>query len=68
MAMVMKAQFPNAVLEASGGVTLGNLHQFCRLYVDFISLGMLTQAAPVLDFYLKLFAEGTAPVFHVCRS
>lgn len=32
--------------------------------VDVISLGVLTQAAPPLDFSLKLFAEGTAPGPH----
>ncbi|XP_058537078.1 nicotinate-nucleotide pyrophosphorylase [carboxylating] [Ochotona princeps] len=67
-AAALKAQFPNMAVEASGGVTLGNLHQFCGPHVDVISLGMLTQAAPALDFSLKLFAEGTAPVPHARRS
>lgn len=63
-AAALKAQFPSVVVEASGGVTLGNLPQFCGPHVDVISLGMLTQAAPALDFSLKLFAEGTTPVPH----
>lgn len=67
-AAALKAQFPSVVVEASGGVTLGNLPQFCGPHVDVISLGMLTQAAPALDFSLKLFAEGTTPVPHARRS
>lgn len=67
-AAALKAQFPSVVVEASGGVTLSNLPQFCGPHVDVISLGMLTQAAPALDFSLKLFAAGTTPVPHARRS
>ncbi|XP_074178707.1 nicotinate-nucleotide pyrophosphorylase [carboxylating] isoform X4 [Rhinolophus sinicus] len=42
--------------------------EFCRPHIDVISLGMLTQAAPALDFSLKLFAEGTTPVPHARLS
>ncbi|KFO36296.1 Nicotinate-nucleotide pyrophosphorylase [carboxylating] [Fukomys damarensis] len=56
-AAALKAQFPLVVVEASGGITLDNLARFCGPCVDIISLGMLTQAAPALDFSLKLFAE-----------
>uniref|UniRef100_A0A8C9DHB5 Nicotinate-nucleotide pyrophosphorylase [carboxylating] n=1 Tax=Prolemur simus TaxID=1328070 RepID=A0A8C9DHB5_PROSS len=56
-AAALKARFPSVAVEASGGVTLGNLPQFCGPHIDVISLGMLTQAAPALDFSLKLFAE-----------
>ncbi|XP_004691745.1 PREDICTED: nicotinate-nucleotide pyrophosphorylase [carboxylating] [Condylura cristata] len=61
-AQVLKARYPNVGVEASGGITLNNLPQFCGPHVDVISLGMLTQAAPALDFSLKLFAEGAIPV------
>ncbi|XP_069860089.1 nicotinate-nucleotide pyrophosphorylase [carboxylating] [Dipodomys merriami] len=67
-AAAVKAQFPSVTVEASGGVTLSNLPQFCGPQIDVISLGMLTQAAPALDFSLKLFAEGTTPVPYPCRS
>ncbi|KAG5195216.1 hypothetical protein R6Z07M_018792 [Ovis aries] len=67
-AAALKAQFPSVSVEASGGVTLDNLPQFCGPHVDVISLGMLTQAAPALDFSLKLFAEGATPVPHARRS
>uniref|UniRef100_A0A8C0XNM4 Nicotinate-nucleotide pyrophosphorylase [carboxylating] n=1 Tax=Castor canadensis TaxID=51338 RepID=A0A8C0XNM4_CASCN len=67
-AAALKAQFPRVAVEASGGVTLSNLPQFCGPHIDVISLGMLTQAAPALDFSLKLFAEGATPVPHARRS
>ncbi|KAF6271698.1 quinolinate phosphoribosyltransferase [Rhinolophus ferrumequinum] len=67
-AKVLKARFPSVRVEASGGITLGNLPQFCGPHIDVISLGMLTQAAPALDFSLKLFAEGTTPVPHARLS
>ncbi|XP_012515818.1 PREDICTED: nicotinate-nucleotide pyrophosphorylase [carboxylating] [Propithecus coquereli] len=63
-AAALKARFPGVAVEASGGVTLGNLPQFCGPHIDVISLGMLTQAAPAVDFSLKLFAE----VPHAPRS
>lgn len=66
-AATLKARFPSVSVEASGGVTLNNLTQFCGTHIDVISLGMLTQAAPALDFSLKLFAEGDTPVPHARR-
>ncbi|XP_036681858.1 nicotinate-nucleotide pyrophosphorylase [carboxylating] isoform X2 [Balaenoptera musculus] len=67
-AAALKARFPNVGVEASGGVTLDSLPQFCGPHIDVISLGMLTQAAPALDFSLKLFAEGATPVPYARRS
>ncbi|KAI5939956.1 nicotinate-nucleotide pyrophosphorylase [carboxylating] [Manis javanica] len=66
-ATALKARFPSVGVEASGGITLGNLPKFCGPHIDVISLGMLTQAAPALDFSLKLFAEGATPVPHTHR-
>ncbi|GAB1292712.1 Nicotinate-nucleotide pyrophosphorylase [Apodemus speciosus] len=66
-AATLKAKFPSVSVEASGGITVDNLPQFCGTYIDVISLGMLTQAAPALDFSLKLFAEGDTPVPHARR-
>ncbi|XP_066239356.1 nicotinate-nucleotide pyrophosphorylase [carboxylating] isoform X1 [Saccopteryx leptura] len=64
----LKARFPSVGVEASGGITLSSLPQFCGPHIDVVSLGMLTQAAPALDFSLKLFADGAAPVPRVRRS
>ncbi len=41
-----------ALLEASGGITLGNLADVARTGVDFISVGALTHSAPSLDISL----------------
>lgn len=68
IAQALKVQFPRVAVEASGGITLSNISQFCGPHIDVISLGMLTQAAPALDFSLKLFAEGATPVPHARRS
>ncbi len=43
-----------ARLEASGGITLGNLAEVAQTGVDFISLGALTHSAGVLDFSLEV--------------
>lgn len=67
-AAALKAQFPSVSVEASGGITLDNLPQFCGPHIDVISLGLLTQAAPALDFSLKLFDEGTTPVPYARRA
>ncbi|KAK2097857.1 hypothetical protein P7K49_023308 [Saguinus oedipus] len=67
-AAALKTQFPSVAVEASGGITLDNLPQFCGPHIDVISMGMLTQAAPALDFSLKLFAEEVAPVPKSCWS
>ncbi|KAM5329707.1 LOW QUALITY PROTEIN: nicotinate-nucleotide pyrophosphorylase [carboxylating] [Glossophaga mutica] len=66
-AEALKAWFPS-VVEASGGIMPGNLPQFCGPHIYVISLGMLTQAAPALDFSLKLFAGGDPPMPHARQS
>jgi nicotinate-nucleotide pyrophosphorylase (carboxylating) len=41
-----------AELEASGGITVANLHEVAASGVDYISLGALTHSAPALDLSL----------------
>ena len=43
-----------ATLEASGGITLGNLREVATTGVEFISIGALTHSAPALDLSLTL--------------
>lgn len=43
-----------ALVEASGGITLDNVHRVAETGVDFISIGALTHSAKVLDISLKL--------------
>jgi nicotinate-nucleotide pyrophosphorylase (carboxylating) len=45
-----------AKLEASGGVTLDNVHQIALTGVDFISIGALTHSYQALDISLELEA------------
>ena len=41
-----------ATLEASGGISLGNVREVAETGVDFISVGALTHSAPALDLSL----------------
>jgi len=41
-------------LEASGGITLGNIREIAETGVDFISVGALTHSAPALDLSLEI--------------
>ena len=41
-----------AELEASGGISISNLHEVAETGVDYISLGALTHSAPALDLSL----------------
>ncbi len=41
-------------IEASGRIDLNNVREIALTGVDFISIGVLTHSAPVLDFSLLL--------------
>ena len=43
-----------ATIEASGGITLGNIHQIAMTGVDIISIGALTHSCKALDISLEL--------------
>jgi nicotinate-nucleotide pyrophosphorylase (carboxylating) len=45
---------PVATLEASGGVTLGNVAEIAATGVDFVSVGALTHSAPALDLSMLI--------------
>ena len=44
----------DVILEASGGITLGNISDYAKSGVDVISIGALTHSAPALDFSLEI--------------
>ncbi|WP_102263717.1 carboxylating nicotinate-nucleotide diphosphorylase [Mesobacillus jeotgali] len=48
---------PGILTEASGGITLDNLHSFRDCDVDYISLGFLTHSVKSLDISAKVMAE-----------
>ena len=50
----MRKNYPEAIIEISGGVNQKNLRDFAEAKPDFISLGMLTAAAKPLDFSMKI--------------
>ena len=50
----LKAEFPNAVLEASGGYDVARIQELRGVAVDRVSLGALTHSAPALDLSLDL--------------
>ncbi len=49
-----------ATLEASGGVTLENVHEVAATGVHRVSVGALTHSAPSADVSLEISAGGTA--------
>lgn len=42
------------LLEASGGITLGNVREYANSGVDLISIGTLTHSAPAIDVSLEV--------------
>jgi len=43
-----------AILEASGGINLGNVRQVAETGVDIISIGALTHSAPACDISMRI--------------
>jgi nicotinate-nucleotide pyrophosphorylase (carboxylating) len=54
MRQVVQAARGRALTEASGGVTLENVHAIAEAGVDVISVGAITHSAPALDISLEL--------------
>eukprot|EP00611_Tribonema_gayanum_P029125 TRINITY_DN7695_c0_g1_i1.p1 TRINITY_DN7695_c0_g1~~TRINITY_DN7695_c0_g1_i1.p1 ORF type:complete len:317 (-),score=105.03 TRINITY_DN7695_c0_g1_i1:69-971(-) len=50
----LKKDFPNVLIEASGGITADTMTEFMSPDVDVISQGSLTQGYACLDFSLKV--------------
>lgn len=44
-------------IEASGGITLGNVRAVAECGVDFISIGALTHSAPAVDLSLEILGD-----------
>ncbi|XP_013804619.2 nicotinate-nucleotide pyrophosphorylase [carboxylating] [Apteryx mantelli] len=61
-AAAVKAAHPGVTVEASGGISEATLPRFLGPHVDVVSMGSLTQAAPALDFSLRVLpGEGDGP-------
>ncbi|MEO0072055.1 MAG: carboxylating nicotinate-nucleotide diphosphorylase [candidate division WOR-3 bacterium] len=52
--MAVKLSHGKAQLEASGGINLNNVRKIAKTGVDFISVGMLTHSAPIIDISMKI--------------
>jgi nicotinate-nucleotide pyrophosphorylase (carboxylating) len=44
-------------IEASGGITLENVHKYALAGPDYISVGALTHSAPAVDLSMRITAE-----------
>jgi len=44
------------VLEASGGIHIGNVEEYARTGVSAVAVGAITHSAPVLDLSFELSA------------
>ena len=53
-AKTIKTKFPNALIEASGGITTDTMPDYLCPEVDIVSQGKLTQGYPCVDFSLKI--------------
>lgn len=53
-AKTLKVQFPNVIVEASGGITYDTMADYVSEHVDIISRGNLTHGYSCLDFSLKI--------------
>ncbi len=56
VAAALRAEFPSAVLEASGGLRPDDLATLAGVGLDRVSLGALTHSAPACDFSFLLEA------------
>jgi nicotinate-nucleotide pyrophosphorylase (carboxylating) len=54
MRKAVKSIHGHALIEASGGITLGNVRAVAETGVDFISIGALTHSVTALDISLEL--------------
>jgi len=62
MRQVVKLVSGQAKIEASGGITLANVHQVAMTGVDIISIGALTHSVQALDISLELSPQILKPL------
>ena len=55
---ILKKNFPELMIEASGGVTEENIKEFFSDNIDVISLGRTTQGYKTVDFSMKIDKPG----------
>ncbi|XP_076452553.1 nicotinate-nucleotide pyrophosphorylase [carboxylating]-like [Babylonia areolata] len=57
----LKQEFPQVLIEASGGITESNLQDYCVDCVDVISISRLVQGYSTVDLSMKIQKEGRDP-------
>ena len=45
---------PEKKLEASGGISIDNVHAIAETGVDYVSVGMITKSVDAIDFSLRI--------------
>jgi len=60
-AAAMARRYPQARLEASGGLRLEAARAVAQTGVDFVAVGALTHSSPALDLGLDLLEDGHGP-------
>lgn len=58
---LLKTEYPNLTIEASGGIRKETLPQYCLPCVDVVSMSKTTQGYGAVNFSLKLCKEGHNP-------
>ncbi|CAG2114829.1 unnamed protein product, partial [Medioppia subpectinata] len=56
-ARILKHNFPDVLIESSGGVTVDTVADYAKEWVDIISLSQLVQGYPVVDFSMKVVPQ-----------
>jgi nicotinate-nucleotide pyrophosphorylase (carboxylating) len=51
---LIREQAPDTIIEASGSITLENVHEVAQTGVDLISVGALTHSARAMDISMKV--------------
>lgn len=51
---MLKNNFPNILIEASGGITEKNVHLYAADTVDILSTSSLVQGYETVDFSMKI--------------
>jgi nicotinate-nucleotide pyrophosphorylase (carboxylating) len=55
----IRNKLPNAIIEASGNMTLKTVGKYARTGVDFIAVGALTHSAAAVDLSMRITADLT---------
>lgn len=55
----IRAAHPDLPIEASGGISLSNVHAYAAAGVNYVTIGSLTHSAPAADLSLRLTPDAS---------